>query len=460
MFGVMRPQNSCSHKPNSSAQFHRMHYCGVCKVIGTKYDQKSRMLLNYDTVFMAEVLSHLSQEKLEQWEAPLQRINQCFSLPKDADLPPSLEYAAAASLLLSELKIDDNYKDSQRIGWKLLDRFYSTSFNKATQQLEKWNVPIDSIKELITVQHIKEQNGDNLRSAEEQLDFYADATAQITALIFEAGGLFLNIKKNLYNFGFEFGRLMYLLDALEDYEKDIFKKQFNPFAARWNFTKSLSCEQLECMRLAVTNAQQRVVESLKSLPLDEASCQRYQEQLISNIALRIYKERSIPTTKIERLKKRWQHALSYASASYCKPSLGWKQLNFYLLAWAVFISPDAAEYVPQDGRMEIFKWSAFITAALAGIGISGVIRRNRKETKKKRKAKKRLRRLLKGLKAIFYGKNTCCESCCSSCCNGCCESCCQTISESETPWFWILLLLGLLLLTGLIVLILYLAGVI
>ena len=77
---------------------------------------------------------------------------------------------------------------------------------------------------MITVQHIKEQNGDNLRSAEEQLDFYADATAQITALIFEAGGLFLNIKKNLYNFGFEFGRLMYLLDALEDYEKDIFQE--------------------------------------------------------------------------------------------------------------------------------------------------------------------------------------------------------------------------------------------
>ena len=44
MFGLMRPR-TCAGK-----QEHRLYYCGACKTLGSVYGQKSRMLLNHDTI--------------------------------------------------------------------------------------------------------------------------------------------------------------------------------------------------------------------------------------------------------------------------------------------------------------------------------------------------------------------------------------------------------------------------
>ncbi len=34
----------------------REPYCGTCKTMGERYGQKTRLLLNHDTVFLAELL--------------------------------------------------------------------------------------------------------------------------------------------------------------------------------------------------------------------------------------------------------------------------------------------------------------------------------------------------------------------------------------------------------------------
>lgn len=45
----------------------QLHYCGACKTIGRQYGHKSRMLLNYDAVFLAELLTELGGEDAEAW---------------------------------------------------------------------------------------------------------------------------------------------------------------------------------------------------------------------------------------------------------------------------------------------------------------------------------------------------------------------------------------------------------
>ena len=76
----MRPEGGCSNKNSSDYQFHRMHYCGVCKTMGKNYGHKSRFLLNYDSVFLAELMSELNREDLNNWENSLQAINKCLKL--------------------------------------------------------------------------------------------------------------------------------------------------------------------------------------------------------------------------------------------------------------------------------------------------------------------------------------------------------------------------------------------
>ena len=55
MFGLMRyePQQTVP----GELRFHRLHYCGTCKAILHTYGNRSRIALNYDVVFLAEILS-------------------------------------------------------------------------------------------------------------------------------------------------------------------------------------------------------------------------------------------------------------------------------------------------------------------------------------------------------------------------------------------------------------------
>ncbi len=79
MFGLMRAK-TCK-MTTEQKHFRRLHYCGTCKTLGSLYGQKTRILLNYDTVFLSEILSALSGEKIETWANAFQSYN-CLSLPK------------------------------------------------------------------------------------------------------------------------------------------------------------------------------------------------------------------------------------------------------------------------------------------------------------------------------------------------------------------------------------------
>ena len=67
MFGLMRVKK-CGMS-EAEKHFRRLHYCGTCKTIGSLYGQKSRLLLNHDTVFLAEILSSLSDENASEWQS-------------------------------------------------------------------------------------------------------------------------------------------------------------------------------------------------------------------------------------------------------------------------------------------------------------------------------------------------------------------------------------------------------
>ena len=101
MFGLMKAR-TCSLSPELK-RHRRLHYCGTCKTIGGLYGQRSRALLNHDTVFLAELLSALSgaDRRLDEWSSPYQSYN-CLALPRSAsDMPLALRYAAAATLTLA-----------------------------------------------------------------------------------------------------------------------------------------------------------------------------------------------------------------------------------------------------------------------------------------------------------------------------------------------------------------------
>ena len=97
MFGLMR-------------RAQRLPYCGTCKTLGSLYGQRSRLLLNHDTVFLAELL--MEQSGQPEWSHAYRSFN-CLTLPKPEDaMPLALQFAATAAVTIAHFHIADHQVDS------------------------------------------------------------------------------------------------------------------------------------------------------------------------------------------------------------------------------------------------------------------------------------------------------------------------------------------------------------
>jgi Family of unknown function (DUF5685) len=116
MYGLMRARH-CGQSVDQSER-HRFHYCGTCKTIGRLYGQRSRLLLNHDTVFLAELLTLLSPDSAQENADKAYHSFNCLSLPKSEDsMPLPLQLAAAANVLLVEFKVADRINDEGQNRW-------------------------------------------------------------------------------------------------------------------------------------------------------------------------------------------------------------------------------------------------------------------------------------------------------------------------------------------------------
>jgi hypothetical protein len=145
--------------------------------MGNSYGHKSRLLLNYDSVFLSEMLSELAAEDLEKWENAFQSINKCLTMPK-GEAPLSLAYAADANLLLSELKIADQLYDNGTLGWRFAQKFFERPFSKSAKRLEKWGLDKNEILSITEEQQKREEEDEQFDQIEKCIDFYAEPTAR------------------------------------------------------------------------------------------------------------------------------------------------------------------------------------------------------------------------------------------------------------------------------------------
>lgn len=465
MFGLMQPEGGCSYKQDPNYRFHRMHYCGVCKAMGNSYGHKTRFLLNYDIVFLAELLSEWSGEDLEKWGGAYQAINQCFTMPK-GETPLSLQYAADANLLLSELKIEDHVEDNGRLSWRFARWLYSGSFIKAAKQLEKWGLDIAEIRYWAEQQATRETNApDKSIDLDAYMQHFAEPTAQLTALVFKQGAIAVGkpeLAAAAFDLGYQFGFLAYSLDAFDDVERDAFDRQFNPLLLFYEQNKTLSEEQREEVRNFLYQIQDGSKACLQQLPLDEARVDLYFSRLRSNLAMQLYKERQVQLRFSERVAARWQQARDYAKQLTCDaPNTLATRLRYQMLSVAVFVAPRTPEYMGMGNKdASMFTWMAFLAAFIAAIGLGVVVGKKQKSKKQKRKEKRSAKRLLQQLGSIFNCNNgnggncvaQCCAGCCTACACACCESCCESgcdsctenCNEGDNTWLWILLLVAII----------------
>ena len=202
---------------------YRGYYCGVCKSIGSRYGQIPRGVLSYDSVFLAMVLSSVNKDStgaIVRESCIIHPLSKNPVMKED----PAIDYAADMLLLLAY----HNFLDDKRDEHKIRGTLGSTVLSSAYKKIEK-KYPHISEKVAEGIAYLSSLE----REKSDSLDITSEAFGKILETVFtgyeESGD---NRNRILENLGFNLGRWIYVMDAVDDYEKDLKSGSYNPLIYR------------------------------------------------------------------------------------------------------------------------------------------------------------------------------------------------------------------------------------
>ena len=347
MFGLMKSR-VCS-QTNELKLHRRLHYCGTCKTLGSMYGRKSRVMLNHDTVFLAEIMSAISagHKFPQKWHFSYHTFN-CLSSPRAKEqIPLPLQFAATTAVIITEFKIADHITDSKNIAWKAAGQFFSSSFEKAAAQLHEWRFPLDDLRSALLSQEAREAEArTSKQTADALLADLAEPTAAATALFFKHGARLAGqsaYEPEMASLGRSFGAMAYLIDALDDYGKDLKRGDFNAIQAAFRLKsdkRSISTEIRHVIEEKIVVLRGEIEKALGRLPMSEEMKGLFTMRLQANLSR---KTGLLPGDRADMAKlsqteecsmtqhacrvrlslsERWQYAVQYAKKIVLEQNYG------------------------------------------------------------------------------------------------------------------------------------------
>ncbi len=291
MFGLMKFNHCTTVK--KYADVHRLHYCGTCKAMGKLFGNRARLFLNDDVVFFAEILSEIKLETdYNNWDQSA-LAGKCLKLPEEDSIPDVLRYSALLNTLLAVTKIRDNRKDNRGLAWRLAERLFRKEYRKAEELAGEFNFPMEEFSHWVQQQDFRESLPPSAIPAdpEKAVAFYSEPTGKMTELTmgFDPFNIENNSENNpLSQLGRHFGRLVYLLDALEDYEKDTKRNRFNAIQKAYNIDSKTLPAELKAACIIQINHEASMVESVISgLGMNSDKRDMFINRLKSNLSARL-----------------------------------------------------------------------------------------------------------------------------------------------------------------------------
>lgn len=191
-------------------------YCGLCKSIGASCGQMARVGLTYDVTFLSALLHNMTGTDIE-----VERQN-CFEhqfkkrpIAKVDELTKEL---GALNTVLCYYKLTDDIADKGK------GRGRRVWFKKGFRRAKKRYPALVEIVE----KYMREQS-----KTEQEKTSSPDMAAEPSACMMQSlSDHFLKERASAATreLFYGIGKWVYLIDALDDYEKDVKKKNYNPFA--------------------------------------------------------------------------------------------------------------------------------------------------------------------------------------------------------------------------------------
>ena len=213
MFGYVRADIPYLYIKDDT--LYKAMYCGVCKGIGKVCGQAARMGLSYDVTFLSVLLHNLKgiDVKIEKQHC----LTHCIRSKQMAEVDELTKQLGALNTILIYYKYTDDIADGDKGKGKRL--WFSSGYKRAK-------------KSYPAIEQIVRENMQNQEQTERtktgSIDRAADATAMMMAQ-FSAYALGEKATQETYRLFYNIGKWIYLIDALDDYDKDRKKGAYNPF---------------------------------------------------------------------------------------------------------------------------------------------------------------------------------------------------------------------------------------
>lgn len=223
MFGYLyAPAPTCG---SSAKSLYQSIFCGLSCRLSSDYSPAARFLVNRDSTFLALAGAALAHE-----DTPMQLRTCCNPLAKEKPVAchaPSLSYAAAVTISGLATKLADNADDER--GWRKqlpawAGSLISPARDKATGVLNSSGFPTAKVIDQLQQQSTIEATGAGFTAASEPT---AQSYGQIFSHLASLHGR-SQLSRPLWMLGSSLGRLIYWKDAIDDWQDDIRRGQFNP----------------------------------------------------------------------------------------------------------------------------------------------------------------------------------------------------------------------------------------
>lgn len=206
----------------------KAYYCGLCHEIKANFGELPRMSLNYDMTFIAVLFDALSSDKTiyEPFKCALHPTKKKVK----AVNVKALNYASFLNVSLFYYKMLDDVYDDKSIKAKIISIILKKSKNKFVKDYPYIN---DKIKEELNNLNTLESSNDKC------IDEIAHPFASLTGFLFKnyPYKLFndsMDLREDLYALGYNLGKWIYIIDALDDLKDDMKKDKYNALNSSMN----------------------------------------------------------------------------------------------------------------------------------------------------------------------------------------------------------------------------------
>ncbi len=221
-------------------ELYKAIYCGTCRAMKKCTGCLSSFSLSYDFVFLS-----LTRMALGEGEDETLRVerHRCIAHPlrkRNMVIHPELDYAARSAAVLSYLKIKDDIADSGFLK-RIACYMALPVFANAKRRARLLSLCEDAARD---IRRLSEYEAER----EQSVDMVADVFGELLARIFSYGieGARADIAHGI---GYRLGKVIYELDALDDYRRDVKNGSYNPYACLYG--KDGLCDKLDTARSGI-----------------------------------------------------------------------------------------------------------------------------------------------------------------------------------------------------------------